>query len=203
MKICKTCHIEKEVEGFALSRGSADGYRNSCKACENEKQKARYDADPEKYKKRTKAWQESNRDRVRENNLRYYADWTEGDREANIARAAAWAKEHPEESKEHSRRTAARRRARIREQGFEYYSEGDVYERDGWTCALCKQAVDKSLQWPDPMSKSIDHITPISLGGTDTLDNVQTSHLSCNWRKGANRGYFDKLMEANPEIYIA
>ena len=43
--------------------------------------------------------------------------------------------------------------------------------------------VDKDLMWPDPMSASLDHIVPLSRGGTHTLDNVQLAHLACNERK--------------------
>lgn len=32
--------------------------------------------------------------------------------------------------------------------------------------------------------KSIDHIRPLSKGGTHTWDNVQLAHLKCNIKKG-------------------
>lgn len=61
-----------------------------------------------------------------------------------------------------------------------------VYERDGWVCQLCGDPVDRTLKGPDPMSKSLDHIVPLSWPeGTHTEDNVQLAHLRCNLRKGA------------------
>lgn len=50
-------------------------------------------------------------------------------------------------------------------------------------CALCGEAVDRSLEWPHPLSKSVDHIVPISKGGTDDIENLQLAHLRCNISK--------------------
>jgi 5-methylcytosine-specific restriction endonuclease McrA len=66
----------------------------------------------------------------------------------------------------------------------EPFAPRDVYERDQWTCGLCREPVDPLLPWPDPMSASVDHIVPLSRGGEHSLDNVQSAHLSCNCRKG-------------------
>lgn len=50
-----------------------------------------------------------------------------------------------------------------------------VYERDGFQCLTCGS--QESL--------TLDHVHPFSLGGTDTLDNLQTLCRPCNSRKGA------------------
>lgn len=50
-----------------------------------------------------------------------------------------------------------------------------VYERDGHACLHCG-ALD---------GLSLDHIHPYSLGGSDTIDNLQTLCRSCNSKKGA------------------
>lgn len=60
----------------------------------------------------------------------------------------------------------------------------DIYERDIWLCGLCSTPVDPDCAWPDPMSPSLDHILPLSLGGTHTYENVQLAHLTCNVSKG-------------------
>lgn len=60
----------------------------------------------------------------------------------------------------------------------------DVFERDGWICGLCDTSVDQSLKWPDPMSVSLDHVIPVSLGGTHSMANLQCAHLFCNVSKG-------------------
>lgn len=44
-------------------------------------------------------------------------------------------------------------------------------------CALCFE--------PLTLEKvNVDHIIPKSLGGTNTLDNLQAVHRKCNWWKG-------------------
>lgn len=76
------------------------------------------------------------------------------------------------------------RRARKKTNGpVEKFLNVEVFERDDWLCGLCGEPVDKDLAWPDPMSASLDHITPLSRGGAHTLDNVQLAHLACNIRK--------------------
>lgn len=66
----------------------------------------------------------------------------------------------------------------------EQFTRESVYERDGWVCGICGGLVDKTLRHPDKMSASLDHIIPLSHGGTHTLGNVQCSHLTCNVAKG-------------------
>jgi 5-methylcytosine-specific restriction endonuclease McrA len=52
-----------------------------------------------------------------------------------------------------------------------------VIGRDGMVCGLCGKEVAED-------QVSIDHVLPISLGGTDDLDNLQVAHRGCNSRKG-------------------
>jgi 5-methylcytosine-specific restriction endonuclease McrA len=59
-----------------------------------------------------------------------------------------------------------------------------VIERDGTNCAGCGLAVDLTLKHPHRMSKSLDHVVPISKGGTHTLDNAALMHFACNASKG-------------------
>jgi 5-methylcytosine-specific restriction endonuclease McrA len=57
--------------------------------------------------------------------------------------------------------------------------------RENDVCWLCGQPVDKSLPWPDPMSASVDHIVPLSVGGSLTdRSNVRLAHLRCNSSRG-------------------
>jgi HNH endonuclease len=80
-----------------------------------------------------------------------------------------------------------RHRTRARRFGGQYQpiDRQAVFDRDAWRCGICKQPVDKGLPWPDPMSVSLDHIVPMSLGGDHSYENVQCAHLSCNQTKAA------------------
>ena len=62
---------------------------------------------------------------------------------------------------------------------------GDIIERDGLLCGACGVSVDLALAWPDPFSKSVDHIVPLARGGAHSLENCQLMHLRCNISKGA------------------
>lgn len=77
-----------------------------------------------------------------------------------------------------------RRRCRQRGVTVEKVYRKVVWERDKWVCGLCGEKVDCSLRFPDPMSPSIDHIIPISKGGSHSYENVQLAHLGCNVGKG-------------------
>jgi 5-methylcytosine-specific restriction endonuclease McrA len=60
----------------------------------------------------------------------------------------------------------------------------DVFDFFNWTCIVCDEEIDKTLEYPDKMSATLEHIVPLSKGGTHTWDNVAPSHLLCNGRKG-------------------
>lgn len=86
------------------------------------------------------------------------------------------------------RRRANYERRRARKMGAavgKSFTNAAVYERDSWECGLCGEPVDSGLEYPDPLSASLDHVVPLSLGGAHSLENVQLAHLSCNVRKGA------------------
>ena len=51
-------------------------------------------------------------------------------------------------------------------------------------CGICGRPVDQTLKFPDPMSRCIDHIVPISRGGhPSAMSNLQLAHLACNRAK--------------------
>lgn len=56
-------------------------------------------------------------------------------------------------------------------------------ERDGLDCGICRTPVDMAARWPDPKSASVDHIIPVSRGGTHDESNLQLSHWACNHAK--------------------
>lgn len=59
-----------------------------------------------------------------------------------------------------------------------------IISRDGSDCSICGELVDMDFEYPNPMSRSVDHIIPYSLGGANELSNYALSHLLCNIRKG-------------------
>lgn len=57
-------------------------------------------------------------------------------------------------------------------------------ERDEWICQLCDDMVDPTIIWPALGARTIDHILPVSLGGSHEKHNVQLAHWGCNMDKG-------------------
>ena len=76
-----------------------------------------------------------------------------------------------------------KRRAKKAGVGHEKYIDLDIFKRDNWTCQLCGKKIDRRFKWPNPLSKSIDHIIAIINGGLDAPHNVQAAHLLCNMEK--------------------
>lgn len=52
--------------------------------------------------------------------------------------------------------------------------------RDKHICHICGEYVDMALETNDNMYGSIDHVIPVSKGGTHTWDNVMLAHRICN-----------------------
>jgi hypothetical protein len=65
------------------------------------------------------------------------------------------------------------------------YTDREIFERDGWKCHLCGKKVSKTASRTDPKGATIDHLVPISLGGSDEAANVATAHYRCNLDKRA------------------
>ncbi|MFZ2809419.1 MAG: HNH endonuclease [Desulfosalsimonadaceae bacterium] len=96
------------------------------------------------------------------------------------ARCREWAKNNPEKMRNHWADTGKRKRAIRKGVTVEKFKAAEIYERDGWICQLCHKKVNKRLRYPNPLSRSLDHIMPISLGGTHERKNVQLAHYKCN-----------------------
>lgn len=84
------------------------------------------------------------------------------------------------------------RKAKIRKAYVAPVSIRDIYQRDKGICQLCGKKVNLKDEWPSLMCASIDHIIPLSLGGTHEPKNVQLAHFMCNTLKG-NRSAHEQL----------
>lgn len=86
-----------------------------------------------------------------------------------------------------------RRKQRLREAHVENVSRIAVLDRDKWVCHLCCKKIRKTLRYPHQMSASLDHVIPISAGGSHEMANVRAAHLICNVRK-RDRGGNEQLL---------
>lgn len=60
----------------------------------------------------------------------------------------------------------------------------DIFERDEWICHLCNKLIDRHLRGDNWWRATLDHVIPLSRGGTHTYDNVAAAHWYCNMKKG-------------------
>lgn len=100
-----------------------------------------------------------------------------------------WTDAYREKSERLRRTSSSRarhaRRVRLDDATIERFDPQEIYERDGWVCQLCKQPVDRELEWPDPLYPSLDHVVPLAVHGEHSRTNTQLAHWICNVRKGA------------------
>lgn len=79
------------------------------------------------------------------------------------------------------RKSSKRRKARMGER----YRFIDIAERDGWRCHLCGGKVPQREHRGRPLDPEIDHLVPVSAGGSDEPSNVALAHRKCNMSRGA------------------
>lgn len=138
-------------------------------------------ANKEKMKIRSKAYYLANKEKINKRTKVYRLVHKE---EARIY-GSTYRREHPEACRLYERKHRALKYG----VSHESYTDIYVFERDNWICDICGQKINKRLKYPDPRSSSIDHIIPLSKGGSDNPLNLQAAHLRCNPGKNAtNKG---------------
>jgi 5-methylcytosine-specific restriction endonuclease McrA len=200
-KKCITCGEWKGREEFYKRSGSRDGLVGDCKSCFQKKSHKRYVENPYPARARSKKWREENRDR-HANSLRL---WLSNNVERKRATSSAWSAknaarvretskkykiEHAEtlrqKDREWKRANIERKRASDRNRrALKKGSNGKITAKQwlalkefyGYTCLACG--------YKEPEIKlTLDHVVPLVLGGSHSIDNAQPLCLSCNCSKG-------------------
>jgi 5-methylcytosine-specific restriction endonuclease McrA len=65
----------------------------------------------------------------------------------------------------------------------------EVVRTYGANCHICELPIDPSLPRTSKQGLTVDHLIPLSKGGSDTIENLRPAHWSCNRKKS------DKLPE--------
>ena len=113
------------------------------------------------------------------------------DKENNKKKKQEYYYKNLEHSREKTKRKSHRRRARKHSAKITPYSVKDVLSLYGVNCHICNKPIDlnapktvgKGLGWENGLH--IDHLIPLSKGGSDTLENVRPAHGLCNVSKGS------------------
>lgn len=67
---------------------------------------------------------------------------------------------------------------------YEWFSDLTILKRDGWQCYICGCSTPKELRGTyENNAPEIDHIIPLSKGGSHTKDNVRCCCRACNGAK--------------------
>ncbi len=74
-------------------------------------------------------------------------------------------------------------------------SVGELAARDGRRCHICRRLIDIGLSGSHRNGPTIEHILPVSKGGTNEPENLALAHRSCNVSRG-NRGHSQLLLTA-------
>jgi len=205
-KTCSKCGTAKPVTEFHRDASAKDGMQTRCKLCLKKANAARYAADPARAKAASAAWRAANPEKNAATdrasyNARYAANPEKyaainraryaADREGNIARVTAWRNANRDKVQAtqrawNARHPEAARTARRNRRALKSTAGGrlprDIVQRlfakQNGLCACCLADLRVT-------GHHIDHIAPLSRGGTNTEDNVQLLTPKCNLSKGA------------------
>ncbi len=186
MKICEYCKVQY-AEKRNFQRFCSPNCQNKNWFEEHPGKRAEYDR--AKYKKnkesiiiRVSAWRKKNLDKTR----KYFVDWVlrnpEKAKISGIARTKKWHDKHPLKV----RAIKLERRCRLSGNGGNYTPEEwqGLLDKSNGSCLMCRQPVGiKKL--------TVDHILPVSLGGTNFVNNLQPLCHSCNAKKHTKVLRFD------------
>jgi 5-methylcytosine-specific restriction endonuclease McrA len=131
----------------------------------NRLNREKYAADPTAINQKNKAWRIAN------------PDYVDRRRARSIEWARTWVRNNPEEARALNLRKAHRRRARLNGSSDNYTAEelANLRAKAGGKCALCN--AHRTL--------TVDHIVPLSRGGSNGIRNIQFLCRRCNSSKGA------------------
>ena len=179
LRTCTKCGEVKTLDEYYKKPSGSLGHRTRCRTCTRADNDAWHDKNRGRVKEYRRNWYKENRDSI----LAVNRDWYQNNKERRAEAGRRWWKNNPDKAFNIWKRSYHKRRALVA--GVEI-SQVDL--DDLWTgyCALCGGVLDYDLKYPDPLSKSLDHATPLSLGGAHSKENLQWTHWFCNISKGAD-----------------
>ena len=120
---------------------------------------------------RVKSWEEANREKVRE----YNRKWRLANPERCLKYTRAWRLADPARATERTARYKARK---LGSPIIEVIDRDAIIARDKSRCHICGKRVPKA-------QIHLDHLIPVSLGGSHSAANLAVAHARCNLAKGA------------------
>lgn len=174
MKVCPKCGVKKQSGEFSVDKRSPTGLQSHCKECKRafylankdsigNRVKANYRLNPEAKKAYIKSWQSKNRKLVNS----YKQTWLQDHPDYNAEWKAI--------NRDKVRNNENRRRTRKKANGVFLVSAKEATKLYSSPCFYCG-ATEKI---------TLDHVIPISRGGTHSIGNLVPACLRCNTSKQA------------------
>ena len=181
-KKCKKCGQWKELSEFHRHKNETDGLHHYCKSCkcagmrnwnrENKETKQKrdkeyYQVNSETIKKRTNNWYKNNKEKAIEASRK----WRAKNIKHRLEYEKEWRKNNPEITKAQKQTRRAKK-----------YGNGGSYTAKEWR-DLCDKYGNKCLCCGKETKLTIDHVIPVTKGGTSYIENIQPLCFSCNRHK--------------------
>jgi 5-methylcytosine-specific restriction endonuclease McrA len=193
-KRCPACNEIKPIDEFYKDPARKDGHHPTYKKCHARAVKKWQMKNTEKFKEMNKNWKKAHKKQRAEQSKKWAKAHPEYRQEAGKAWRAShpnygeiWRKKHRDKMNIYARLRRGRL-ASVRSELTKDEWEA-VLEFYGHKCLCCRSTNVKL---------TIDHVLPISLGGTDTVDNIQPLCGPCNSRKKAKHIDYRKEPYASP-----
>jgi 5-methylcytosine-specific restriction endonuclease McrA len=178
-KHCRICNIEKPITDYNQSNNK-DGHRSECKECQSEIYRTWYLNNAERQRNKTKVWRKENPEKVAEQKKRSYKK----NPQAQHIRNKRWKESNPLKVQEQD----LRRRARILNNGTYEVTVKELSKIKNSICLYCGS--NKNI--------TVEHVIPVSRGGTHSIGNLVPACGSCNYSKGAKTITEWKKAKNNP-----
>lgn len=190
---CTRCKQLKTLDNFCKNKSSHDGLHYYCRDCAVLFHAETYWKDPEKSRLKYRQWnrehpkvytpesharkleaqrryREKNREALKKKGVEYYAK----------------NKEHYHKYQREVRKTGEYRITHaireIKRRAHKKNNGGVDFTREEWD-ALCNKYGNKCLACGNAGKLTIDHVVPLSRGGSNSIDNIQPLCLGCNLSK--------------------
>jgi 5-methylcytosine-specific restriction endonuclease McrA len=176
MKTCSDCQESKSIDSFGKRSRNKDGLHEKCKECAksyydqtreriNANNRIRYEANKYSINEYQRTYYVKNKAKINAKNRSYYA--------RNIDKEIERREKYYQTHKEQSKNKYHVRRARLLNNGIYLVKEKEIKRLTESNCFYC--GAKDSIQ--------IDHIVPISRGGSHSIGNLIPACAKCNLSK--------------------
>jgi 5-methylcytosine-specific restriction endonuclease McrA len=199
-KTCTKCGETKPLDRFHKKKWGKYGRASECKECSVARNRKIRQSNPKQYNAYSRKWKAANWEQKNKSDHRYYSEnkekvlagcrrWQKANTDKVLEFGRRWYKSHVKEKLQTLRGWKEKNPDKVREQQMNRRMRklgvGGTVTAQEWkelkekyknTCLRCHRS-DVKL--------TMDHVIPISLGGTNTIGNIQPLCKSCNCKKHA------------------